>query len=107
MPTHPETTDSTLPGWPTEPEYAPAHRSDSPAAWQRDCQEVARYGQPQEVIVNPYHAAQRRGPDGRQVLGWTAASSSRRSWRRPWSRLRSPNLGLIARGLWCDMQKRG
>lgn len=62
-----------LPGWPVEPEYRPAQRSDSPAAWARDRAEAARHGQqPQQVVVNHYYAAQRRGPDVRQVLGWVA-----------------------------------
>lgn len=72
MPTRPEPTNSTLPGWPTEPEYQPARRSDSPAAWARDQAEAARYAQPQQVIVHHHYAAQRRGPDVREVLGWTA-----------------------------------
>jgi hypothetical protein len=64
-----------LPGWPTEPVYEPpawlAHRSDSPAAWQRDAQEAARYAQPQQVIVNHYHAPKRSMSPG-DVLGWVA-----------------------------------
>ncbi|RAG83561.1 hypothetical protein DN069_21435 [Streptacidiphilus pinicola] len=51
----------------------PAPRSDSPAAWQRDAQEAARYAQHPPMVVNNYYSAPaRRGPDVREVLGWTA-----------------------------------
>jgi hypothetical protein len=62
-------------GWPVEPEYVPAYRSDSPAAWQRDAREAERYAQPQQpIVINHYHSTPaRRGPDVRRVLGWTAA----------------------------------
>jgi hypothetical protein len=74
MPIKPESTPaSTLPGWPVEPPFVPAPRSDSPAAWARNQAEAARYAQPQQqVVVNHYYAPARRGPDAGQVFGWVA-----------------------------------
>ncbi|WP_042389718.1 hypothetical protein [Streptacidiphilus melanogenes] len=117
MPTRPEPTNSTLPGWPTEPEYTPARRSDTPAAWQRDAQEAARYGQPQQpIVVNNYYAAQRRGPDLQQVLGWVAVGGIVASVLLAvatvaialgLAALAMAIMALVLRAIWRDFQKRG
>jgi hypothetical protein len=106
-----------LPGWPTEPPFVPAQRSDTPAAWQRDAQEAARYGQqPQQIVVNHYHAAQRRGPDLQQLLGWTAIGGivtaallavATVAIALGLAAIAMAVLGLVVRALWKDQQKRG
>lgn len=114
MPTDREPTRDVLPGWPAEPEYAPARRSDTPAAWARDQREADRYAQPQQVIVNHYYAGPaRRGPDVRQVLGWTAVGGivtaallavATAAIALGLAALAMCVLALVVRGLWRDLK---
>lgn len=117
MPTNQQPTPEVPTGWPTEPPYVPAPRSDSPAAWQRDAQEAARYAQPQQqVIVHHHYAAQRRGPDAGQVLGWVAVGGvvtgvllavATVAVALGLAALAMAIMALVLRAIWRDFQKRG
>lgn len=116
MPDPNPTTPGVLPGWPTEPPYTPAPRSDSPAAWARDRAEAARYDAPQQVIHNHYYAGPaRRGPDVRQVLAWTAVGGivvagllavAMTAIALGLAALAMAVLALVIRQLWRDLRSR-
>jgi hypothetical protein len=114
MPAHQQRTPDVPIGWLVEPPFVPAQRSDTPAAWQRDAQEAARYAQPQQVVVHHYYLTPaRRGPDVRQVLGWTAVGGivtaallavAMTAITLGLAALALAILGLIARGLCNDLR---
>jgi hypothetical protein len=87
----------------------------SPAAWQRDAQEAARYPQQQPVVINNYYAPARRGPDAdRSSAGSRSAVSSLASCSlSPRSRfalgltaLAMAVMALVLRAIWRDQQGR-
>jgi hypothetical protein len=106
-----------LPGWPVEPPYVPAQRSDSPAAWARDQREAARYAQQQPMVINNYYQAPaRRGPDAGQVFGWVAVGGvvagvllavAAVAVALGLAALAMAIMALVLRAIWRDQQKRG
>jgi hypothetical protein len=117
MPAHQQHTPDVPTGWPTEPPYMPAQRSDTPAAWARDAAEAARHGEPQQpIVVNNYYAAQRRGPDLGQVLGWVAVGGvvagvllavATVAIALGLAAIALAIMALVLRAIWRDFQKRG
>lgn len=116
MPNPQQSTPDVPPGWPVEPPYMPAPRTPTgPAALQRAQYEAARYGQ-QHTVINNYYAAppaQRRGPDVRQVLGWTAVGGivtaallavATAAIALGLGALAMCVLALVVRGLWRDLR---
>jgi hypothetical protein len=116
MPAHQQHTPDVPTGWPTEPPYMPAQRSDTPAAWARDAAEAARYGQqPQQVIHHHHYAAQRRGPDAGQIFGWVAVGGivagvlmalATVAIALGLAALAMAIMALVLRAIWRDFQRR-
>lgn len=102
-------------GWPVEPEYVRPAWMPAPQQ-QNPVQPYGGHGGQQPIIVHNHYAAppaQRRGPDVRQVLGWTAVGGivtaallavATAAIALGLAALALAIMALVLRGLWRDIQ---
>lgn len=115
MPNHQQPTPDLPAGWPVEPPYVRPSWMPAP----RDAPYQPYPGQQQPIIVHNHYAAppaqRRRGPDAREVLGWTAVlgvvagvlmAVAMTAVALGLAAVALAILAVILRGLWRDLQGR-